>query len=284
MAKEKPKKIKIKSKRKKWKFEIKIIHLASLALFSFMSFLLVLHHYDISIKDIASLSFYENLANPSMRIVRIREGLRKEEVADILSQKFGWNKEEENEFLNSHIALGRNIEEGYLFPKSYMIHKDTDPVSVAQIMSDTLSKETQKVKKSKNTEVINEETILKIASIIQRESGGKKDMRLISGIVWNRIFKGMKLQIDATLQYAKGNEELWWPPVKPEDKYIDSPYNTYMYNDLPPSPIANPGIDAIEAAYNPAKTSCIFYLHDKKGRIHCSPTYEGHKKNIDKYY
>ena len=125
----------------------------------------------------------------------------------------------------------------------------------------------------------------KIASIIQREAGGKKDMRLISGIIWNRIFAGMRLQMDATLQYAKGNEEEgWWPQVDPKDKNIDSPYNTYKYDSLPPTAIANPGMAALEAAYNPQKTSCMYYLHDKKGNIHCSKTYAEHKRNIEKYY
>ena len=57
-----------------------------------------------------------------------------------------------------------------------------------------------------------------------------------------------------------------------------------MYAGLPPSPIANPGLDAIEAAYNPEKTKCMFYLHDKNEKIHCAVTYEEHKKNIEKYY
>ena len=110
-------------------------------------------------------------------------------------------------------------------------------------------------------------------------------MKLISGIIWNRIFSGMKLQIDATLQYAKGSEEDgWWEKVNPKDKNIDSPYNTYLHKELPPSPIANPGLAAIEAAYNPQKTSCLFYMHDKNRIIHCAKTYEEHKKNIQKYY
>ena len=107
-------------------------------------------------------------------------------------------------------------------------------------------------------------------------------MKLISGIIWNRIFKGMKLQIDATLQYAKGDESLWWPQVKSEDKNIDSPFNTYMY-EMPPGPISSPGISAIEAAYNPQKTSCLFYLHDKNRQIHCSATYAQHLINIKRY-
>lgn len=232
----------------------------------------------------ASLSFYENLANPSMRIVNIREGLRKEEIGEVLSDKLNWDDKQKEEFINAHLALGKTNLEGYFFPKSYFLHKDTDPVSVAKIMVKTSEDKIKDIKKSKATQIINEDTILKIASMIQRESGGKKDMNLISGIIWNRIFKGMKLQIDATLQYAKGNEDKWWPSVNPKDKDIDSPYNTYIHKDLPPSPISNPGLAAIEAAYNPAKTSCLFYMHDKKGRIHCSRTYEEHKRNIELYY
>ncbi len=94
----------------------------------------------------------------------------------------------------------------------------------------------------------------------------------------------MKLQIDATLQYAKGSEEDgWWGKVNSVDRKIDSSYNTYLHEGLPPGAIANPGLAAIAAAYNPAKTSCLFYLHDKNRQIHCARTYEEHKKNIEIY-
>lgn len=104
-------------------------------------------------------------------------------------------------------------------------------------------------------------------------------MKLISGIIWNRIWSGMKLQIDATVQYAKGNEEDgWWEQVNKGDTKIKSAYNTYLYPGLPPGAIANPGLAAIEAAFNPQKTACLFYLHDKNKQIHCARTYEEHKK------
>jgi UPF0755 protein len=202
----------------------------------------------------------------------------------VLEDKLNWTGKETEEFLNAHEVLGRSSLEGYFFPKSYFLHKDTEPVKVAEVMVSTLENKMRSIKKPKNKGIVNEDTVLKIASLIQRESGGKQDMNLISGIIWNRIFSGMKLQVDATLQYAKGNENGWWPSVKPEDKYIESPYNTYLYKDLPPTPISSPGLSAIEAAYNPVKTSCIFYMHDKKGKIHCSKTYEEHKRNIDRYY
>lgn len=233
--------------------------------------------------DLAKASFYQNLANPNVKAIGIPEGLRKEQVADVVAQKLDWNEDEKQEFLNAHLAYSQtDTLEGRYFPKTYLIHKDSDPVVVSKTMTDTYRSKVNKIKKPKTASIINEETALIVASMIQRESGGKSDMRLISGIIWNRIFKGMNLEIDATLQYAKGDENTWWPKVKPEDKKIDSPYNTYKY-DMPPSPIASPGIDALEAAYNPQKTSCLFYIHDKKRKIHCAKNYEDHKKNIETY-
>lgn len=94
----------------------------------------------------------------------------------------------------------------------------------------------------------------------------------------------MNLQIDATLQYAKGNQIIgWWPPVFPEDKYIDSPFNTYENSGLPPAPIASPSLASIVAAANPQSTSCIFYFHDSKSNIHCSRTYKEHVAKIKKW-
>ncbi len=246
------------------------------------------YHFDWSV--LTDVGFYENLANPSIRIVRIQEGLRKEQVTKIVGDKLGWDEEKRSQFQNATLAFNTDGEEsktnmeGYYFPKTYMISRFDDPNTIGNVMFTQFQKELSTVKKPKSTRIVNENTALIIASIIQRESGGKRDMNLISGIIWNRIFKGMKLQVDATLQYAKGTEGDWWPQVEPDDKNIESPYNTYKYFSLPPSPIANPGLDAIAAAYNPQKTKCIFYLHDKKGIIHCSETYDGHKKNIQKYY
>ncbi len=241
-------------------------------------------HYNIDFSLLGSLSFYQNLANPSMKMVYVQEGLRKEEIAEVVGNKLGWDDKDKRSFINAHLALDTDNLEGKYFPKTYLLYKDEDPMGVTAAMLKQFSKETSKVRKQKRMEVINEDTALKIASIIQREAGGKSDMKLISGIIWNRLWAGMKLQMDATLQYAKGNEEDgWWMRVESSDKKINSPYNTYKEEGLPPSPIANPGLAAIEAAYNPQKTSCMFYLHDKNRRIHCAKTYEEHKRNIAKY-
>lgn len=245
----------------------------------------LMNHFNLDLKLLTSLSFYQNLANPSVKVVPIQEGLRKEEIAEVVAEKLGWSEEQKNQFINVHLALNSKNLEGRYFPKTYILSKKETPLGVTSTMLREFSKETSQIKKTKTSQVINEDTAIKIASIIQREAAGKNDMRLISGIIWNRLFAGMKLQVDATLQYAKGNEDDgWWRRVIPNDKYIESSYNTYLYEGLPPSAIANPGKAALEAAYNPQDTDCLFYLHDKKRRIHCSKTYEEHKKNISRYY
>lgn len=252
---------------------------------SIVSFFVFVYYFGFTFSDILSISFYESLANPSVKIVQVKEGLRKEEIAELMAEKLGWDESEKEQFVNVHLALNTSDLEGHYFPKTYMLIRGEDPYKVSSAMFYEYSKQTDSIKKTKQAKIINPDTALKIASIIQREAAGKKDMKLISGIIWNRLFNGMKLQIDATLQYAKGNEDDgWWKSVKPSDKFIDSPYNTYLYKDLPPSAIANPGLAAIEAAYAPEKTNCLYYVHDKNKRIHCSSTYEGHKKNIDRYY
>jgi UPF0755 protein len=244
----------------------------------------MLSYYKFDLTEIASLSFYQNLANPSVRIVQIQEGLRKEEIAEVIAIKLEWSDQEKDNFINGHLALNSGNLEGKYFPKTYMLSKDEDPMGVTALMLKQFTKETATIKKQKTMQVVKEETAVKIASIIQREAAGKSDMKLISGIIWNRLWAGMKLQIDATLQYAKGSEENgWWRQVSSKDKKIDSPYNTYIEAGLPPSAIANPGLAALEAAYNPQKTTCLFYLHDKNRKIHCAKTYEEHKRNIAKY-
>ena len=125
---------------------------------------------------------------------------------------------------------------------------------------------------------------LTLASIVQREASNDADMPLIAGILLNRLNQQIPLYVDATLQYVRGNKgKGWWASIALSDKKTDSPYNTYMHAGLPPHPISNPGIPAIEAVLNPATTDCIYYLHDKDHVTHCAVTYAEHQANIEKY-
>ncbi len=218
------------------------------------------------------------LANPFVRYVKVSAGLRKEQVVERVGEALAWDVEEKNVFTDNVTTL-----EGKLFPETYLVPDNIDADGLSKRMIDRFNQEaaSKVLKNSKKKTDIN--TLLKIASLIEREAG-KDDKALISGIIWNRLNKNMNLQIDATLQYAKGNQIIgWWPAVFPEDKYIKSPYNTYENKGLPPSPIASPALASIIAAANPQTTSCIFYFHDSKGKIYCSKTYKDHVAKIKRY-
>lgn len=235
---------------------------------------------------------YLNFANPHYRFVHIYPGMRREEIIEKYSNTLGWDEKDKQWFIASaptDPTSGIYLD-GYFLPKSYIVNKDASGQDVGALMRKEFDQAIQEkvidtlpTNKDGDESVINLDTAVRIASLIQREAAGKHDMRLISGILWNRIFSGMKLDIDATLQYVKGTPGEWWPEVTGKDKYIKSPFNTYQNKGLPPSPISNPSLDAIAAAYNPQKTDCLFYLHDKNRKIHCTKTYEGHKKNVEKY-
>lgn len=242
----------------------------------------VLRFVSNTLDNLSHIEFYEALANPTVKYIKVAEGMRKEQIVDALDDKFKWDVINQADFLGHDEYRDKKFE-GKYYPDIYLVPKDATGSELKQIMNKRFQSKYNEIKGTISTTTVSTDTILTIASIIQRESGGKSDMNLISGIIWNRLFSGMPLQMDATLQYAKGTEDNgWWPQVLSKDKNIDSPYNTYKNTGLPPSPIANPGLAAITAALNPQKTSCLYYLHKNK-QIYCSKTYEEHKKKIDLY-
>lgn len=235
-------------------------------------------------EGMTGLDILLQLASPGERWIRVAEGSRKEEIADILASNFKWSEADKKEFENIHVKLRKPNLEGRYYPSDYLISENDNPSKVAEEMVKRFEDEVENYHKNITSEIINFDKVIIIASLIQREAGGKKDMQLISGIIWNRLFKGMSLDIDASLQYARGtSNNNWWPRVASRDKDIDSPFNTYLYKGVPPTPISNPGKDAIDAAFNPVATPCLFYIHDKKGNIHCSKTYDEHEAMIEKY-
>lgn len=221
---------------------------------------------------------------PYMKWVVIPEGLRKEEIADILSDALGWSENQKDEWIKKDTTKNPDFFEGVYFPDTYLIPKDEAPEKVAERMQNKFQEKFAEFAKEATQQNIKWTTLLKIASIVQREAAGKDDMPLIAGILWNRLLQDTKLEVDATVQYIRGNTEKgWWAPIKVLDKQIDSKYNTYKYKGLPPHPISNPGMNAIRAVLFPEETKCLFYLHDKSGQIHCAVSYGEHQKNIEKY-
>lgn len=217
-----------------------------------------------------------NLNDPEYRFVAVNSGQRKGEIAENLGEVLDWDENKIKQFATQYDVCEIIGQEGFLASGRYLIHKDEDPEIIQLKMEESMRETLEDLD-------VTENQIVTIASLIQREAAGKSDMRLISGIIHNRLKEGMPLQIDATLQYIKGGEGNWWPVPKSEDKYIESSLNTYQNKGIPPSPIATPSENALKAAMNPLKTDCLYYLHDSRGNIHCSTTYEGHKRNVSYY-
>lgn len=177
--------------------------------------------------------------------------------------------------------------EGYLFPDTYRVYSSTTPDEIVFKMLSNLDKKlTAKMREdiAASGKTIHE--IITMASIIEKEAPiyAQKDAKaakIISGIFWNRINIGMALQSDATLSYIFNDKS---PVHSSKELEVDSPYNTYKYRDLPPGPIANPGLIAIEAAIYPSKTNYFYFLTTLDGSaIYYARTYDEHLRNKYKY-
>src|SRR5204863_5220446 len=96
-----------------------------------------------------------------------------------------------------------------------------------------------------------------VASMIEREARFDVDRPKIAAVIYNRLRKGMALQIDATVEYALGTHK---NKLTLNDLKVESPYNTYLHTGLPPTPIAAPGLASLEAAANPASADYLYYL------------------------
>lgn len=235
---------------------------------------------------------------PYMKWVVIPEGLRKEQIADIIGEAFQWDEATKKKWVTNYTSMKYEELEGVYFPDTYLIPVDEDPLKIADRLRAKFNEKFAPYSQEALIQNIKWDTLLKVASIVQREAAGKDDMPLVAGIIWNRLLKDMKLEVDATVQYVRDDvvhygearydnqpsgyisEGTWWTQIKPEDKNIPSLYNTYRNKGLPPHPIANPGINAIEATLYSQETECLYYLHDESGTIHCAETYENHQENI----
>lgn len=188
----------------------------------------------------------------------------------------GWDIKKIEARLKENNVIDKNAKisidnEGYLFPDTYYFYKDSSLDVVIKKMRDNfISKAGKDVKYD----------ILKMASILEREVVSDEDRAIVSGIFWKRIEIGMPLQADITIAYALGIDK--WKYSYEETK-IKSPYNTYTNLGLPPTPICNPGLSAINAALNPKQTDYLYFLSAPDGTTIYSKTLEEHNANKAKY-
>lgn len=170
--------------------------------------------------------------------------------------------------------------EGYLFPDTYFFLPNTSTEKVIATMRQNFDAHIAEVQDTINASGRSLEDIVTMASLVEREARDSEDRRMIAGVLWNRIDRGMLLQVDAAFLYTLGKGTF---DLTVSDLKSDSPYNTYVHKGLPPTPIGSPSLDAILAAANPTPNKYLYYLADKKGVTHYSKTYAEHLKNKAKY-
>ncbi len=210
--------------------------------------------------------------------ITIPEGFTVEQIADRLAEneELGIDREE---FLKAvqkkeyNYSFVQNIPsnenrkyhlEGYLFPSTYQFEKDIEAEEVvdqmlAQFDHHLEKKGIREKLKQKNLSI---DEWVTVASLIEREGRVREELPTISGVIYNRLNRGMLLQVDATVQYALEEQK---EILTYDDLKVESPYNTYKNEGLPPGPIANPGEHALEAAMHPQKHDYLFYVTRKDG-------------------
>lgn len=205
--------------------------------------------------------------------VRIPEGATTREMASILAASLP-------RFDADAFLLEARPQEGYLFPDTYFFLPNANEQTVVQAMRQNFDTQIAGIQPQIAASGHSLSDIVIMASIIEREARNPTDRRLISGVLWNRIKKGMPLQVDATFLYTIGKNTF---QLTTTDLKTDNPYNTYTNKGLPPGPIGSPSLDSLEAAADPTPNSYLYYLADKNGVTHYAKTYVQHLANKAKY-
>ncbi len=217
--------------------------------------------------------------------VTVPEGFTVEEIAERVSENLPIESEEFLQALENsdweldYLPDADKVEwklEGYLYPTTYNVNYDIEPEKLIELMLNRF--EQQWLEELKNNFQADNENfsineLVTIASMVEKEGRLKEEKPVIAGVIFNRLRAGMKLQIDASVQYAlpERQERLFY-----RDLEIESNYNTYLHHGLPPGPIANPGDDSLQAVLEPEDTDYLFYFALEDGSHVFTETYQEH--------
>ena len=202
-----------------------------------------------------------------------REGEPVKEIAKNANKKL-------TNFSAEAFLMLASTSEGALFPETYKIPKTFTPEELFTLMTDTYEEKVAPLRAQIMAKNLSEHDVVILASIIEREANSTTSMKLVSGILQNRLALDMALQVDASMEYIleKPLKEL-----TAEDLKTDTPYNTYLYRGLPPTAIGNPGLDAIMAVLEPTPSEYMFYLTGTDGEFYYAKNFDEHRQNIAKY-
>ncbi|MCH7699540.1 MAG: endolytic transglycosylase MltG [Chloroflexi bacterium] len=230
--------------------------------------------------------------------VTIREGLRLEEIAQLLEEE---NIVSAGEFLSAlqspfeasfltALPEGASLE-GFLFPATYNFLLDVDPSQVVQLLLSAFDERYQEsIEAPLAASGLTLLQAVTLASIVEREAVVSEERSTIAAVFLNRLEAGIALQADPTVQYAVANDPAsveqfgyWKRDLTDADLALESPYNTYVLPGLPPAPIANPGLDSILAVVQPATTDVLYFVacQDGSGAHMFAETLDQHLENIN---
>lgn len=237
---------------------------------------------------ISPFDVYRKLSQGLHKLHRIVvvEGSDLYDIAELLEREKVCKKEDFLKYATSETTpksygLSTPTMEGFLFPDTYFFSKNTHPLKVIDTMYRNFLEKTVELRPRVAQKNLTIEEWVTVASMIEKETFRENEKPLISAVIYNRLKRGMKLQIDPTVIYALKRRGMWEGILTKEHLQIDDPYNTYLYFGLPPTPICNPGLSSLRAALEPAKVNYLYFVVDPRTRRHLfSTTYSQHRRNV----
>ena len=216
---------------------------------------------------------YTGARGMPLRKIVIAEGSNVYTIADIFEKEFErFNRDEFQE-----MALKQH---GYLYPDTYLFAEDDiSTANLIEIMTQTFKRRTDDLFETYKGDLSRDE-IVTLASIVELEASRQQDRRKIAGVLFNRLEKGVPLQVDVSFLFISGKNTF---KLRREDLETDDPSNTYKYTGIPPIPVTNPSREAIEAVMNPIKSNHLYFLADFYGNTYFSETYQEHLRKKEKY-
>ena len=233
--------------------------------------------------------------NPAIVRVTIPEGLRYDQIANILGEKFKdikdskFSKQKFLELVSNPNLFKQEFTfleqikpinlEGFLYPATYnFLFNISEQQIIEQMLQAYQDYNHTLIKTSPHPLNLNDYQVLILASIIEREATGDLiEKQNIADILLKRLKANYPLQVDATLLYPQKD---WTATITNQHKQQNSAYNTYKNIGLPPTPISNPGKDSVYAVLNPITNPYWYYIHGKDGKVHYAKTYSEHLQNI----
>jgi len=223
--------------------------------------------------------------------LRVIEGWRREQIAEALAAQPAFAGVADD-FLTltgpngprpatyaflSGLAPGASLE-GFLFPDTYLMRPSASAATILdKLLADFQSRLPADYSQRVAAHGLNLYQAITMASLIEREAVVDDERPVIASVLYNRLAAGQRLEIDASAQYPLGQAGHWWPSLQGLDLHtVDSLYNTYNHDGLPPGPISNPGLSSIMAVANPAQTAYLYYRAkcDGSGRHAFAVTYD----------